>query len=144
MGNKEKLKRAMANVMAAFNTSGVEYDTNAYGVGDFERNLSELNGEETIDNERGFLEFLTRPHYARPRGEWWADDNKYVVIQFSRRYEMDAEDWADWADWCGCENPEEAQCNFGDPSPSYIFINIRVPKGSIDSFVRRYARYCWD
>lgn len=141
--NTEKIKRVMANVMAAFNAVGVEYDTNVHGC-NLERQLSELNGEETIDNERGFLEFLTRPHYAKPRGFWWADDNKYVVIQFSRRYEMDAEDWDDWAGWCGCENPEEAQYNFGDPSPSYIFINIRVPKGSIDSFVRRYARYCWD
>ena len=149
----EKTKKIMANVMAALNTFGVEYDTNVIGYG-VERSLSDLvKGEEIVDYigfdggdnfKTKFAEFIEKPHYYKVSGAYWADDDKYVVIQFSRLYEMDEEDWQEYANWCGCEDPMEAQCNYGDPSPSYIRMNVRITKGNIDSFVRRYARYCWE
>ena len=45
----EKTKKIMANVMAALNTFGVEYDTNVIGYG-VERSLSDLvKGGVSID-----------------------------------------------------------------------------------------------
>lgn len=150
---ENKTERVMANVMAALNTFGVEYDTNTYGFG-VQRNLSELvDREETVDYigfdggdnfKTKFAEFIEKPHYYKVSGAYWADDDKYVVIQFARLYEMTEEDWREYASLCGCEDPMEAQCNYGDPSPSYIRMNVRVSKGKMANLVRRYARYCWE
>lgn len=148
---KEKLSEVMGNVMAALNTFGIEYDTNTSGFG-VKRKVNELKTEETIeylgfdggDNfKTKFFKFIEEPHYSNVRGAYWADDGKYVIIQFSRLYEMSAEDWQNYADWCGYDTPEEAQCQFGEPTSSYIRMNMRVAKGNIESFLMRYAQYFW-
>ena len=111
----EKTKRIMANVMAALHTFGIEYNTNVTGYR-VERSLSELvkEGEETVDYiefnvednfKTKFKEFIEKPHYYIVSGAYWANDDKYVVIQLSRLYEMDDKYWNDYANWYGCKNP---------------------------------------
>ena len=137
--------------MAALNTFGIEYDTNTSGFG-VKRKVNELKKEETIeylgfdggDNfKTKFFKFIEEPHYSNVRGAYWADDGKYVIIQFSRLYEMSAEDWQNYANCCGCDDPEEAQCQYGEPTSSYIRMNMRVAKGNIESFLMKYAQYFW-
>lgn len=149
---KNEEQRKMRNVMAALHTYGIEYDTNVIGSR-VERRLSDLEQKaetvEYIGDDGGdefkakFAEFCGRTHYCGIHGACWADDNKFVVVQLSRLYEMDAQDWKEYAEWCGCEDITEAQASYGDPASSYIYINVRVAKGNIANFVRRYARYCW-
>lgn len=151
----EKTRKVMANVMAAINTFGIEYDTNFVGCR-VERKLSDLlkGGkpvkylEDASDGGKRFQtkwsNFISGPHYRKVRGDCWADDGDSVIIQFSRLYEMNEEDWIEYAYSCGCESPFEAQCCYGDPEPSYKRLNIRVPKGAIESFLRSVARYCWE
>lgn len=147
-----KTEKIMMNVMAALNTFGVEYDTNEECGFGLKRNLSDLVKEETLefiefdggDNfKTKFDNFCKKPHYYKANGAYWADDDGYVVIQFARLYEMDDEDWREYANSCGCDDPYEAQCIYGGPSPSYIRINVKIAKGNIHSFVSRCAHYCW-
>lgn len=145
-------ERVMEHVMSTLNTVGVEYATNTRGF-DVQRELSELvDSVETVDYigfdggdnfKTKFAEFIGKPHYYKVRGAYWADDDKYVVIQFARLYEMTDEDWQEYASWCGCEDIMEAQWNYGDPSPSYIRMNVKVIKEDLERFVNMYAYHCW-
>lgn len=150
----------MENVMAALNTFGIEYDPYEYGF-EVEKDLlylknrtnQEFGKMEEIpvdlinfaenDFETKFEEFVNMPHFNKISGAYWADDDGYVVIQFSRMYNMTENDWDDFVAWCGCESPEEAIANYGEPSPTYIYLNVRIKKGEIGGFVSKYAHYCW-
>lgn len=137
--------------MKIFLKKGIEYDTNTSGFC-VKRKVNEVKREETIeykgfdggDNfKTKFFKFIEEPHYSNVRGAYWADDGKYVIIQFSRLYEMSAEDWQNYANCCGCDDSEEAQCQYGEPTSSYIRMNMRVAKGNIEGFLMRYAQYFW-
>ena len=90
-----------------------------------------------------FKSFAERPQHSRISGKCWADDSEYVIIQFSRSYIMTDKDWDDFACACGCSDPFEAQALYGDPNVKHIFLNVRVPKGKIHSFILSYAHFCW-
>lgn len=145
-----KTKKIMNNVMAALNTYGIEYDTNISCCRRLEKDPENLKKEvETWDYESGefeekFKEFAKEDsHYQGVQGSCWADDGKYVIIQFERLYIRDEQDWEEWLAVTGYNDIYEASINYGDPEASYIFINARVKKGDIDGFVRQYAKDCW-
>ena len=147
---QEKTKKIMTNVMAALNTFGIEYDVNVSGF-DVESKLKDLFKKATpveYDAYKGeafkeeFDKFVNMPQYGYTTGTYWADDNDFVVIQFSRTYIMTDEDWEEYAAFYGYANADEAMA-CGDPSPSRIYFNAKVKKGQIDSFVRNYAKHCW-
>lgn len=145
-----KTKKIMNNVMAALNTYGIEYDTNISCCQRLEKDPENLKKEvETWDYESGefgekFKEFAKEDaHYQGVQGSCWADDGKYVIVQFERLYIRDEQDWEEWLAVTGCNDIYEASINYGDPEASYIFINARVKKGDIDGFVRQYAKDCW-
>lgn len=159
MKEEDRLEEIMNNVMAAINTTGIAYNINSAGFY-VRRKASDLllkrvetfDTLETLDyigHDGGekfktrFFKFLEEPKHSEVHGDYWADDDKYVIIQISRCCEMDQEYWQNYADWCGYDTPEEAQYNYGDPTPSYIRMNIRIPKGDIRNFVMKYAQYFW-
>ena len=143
----KELKKVMTNVMAALRTYGIEYSVNVTGF-DVQKDRKSLEGEVLEYPSKGFcdefIEFVTRPHYNKVRGAWWAKEgDNHVLIQFVRSYEMDEADWQAYAGWCGCEDSVQAQCLYGDPPTSYIRKNVRVEITKLESFVECYAGYCW-
>lgn len=145
-----KLDNVMNNVMAALNTFGIEYDVNEISaVPICEEKEELLKSEQEVLNFKNknffqnFKSFTARPQYSRISGKCWADDGKYVIIQFKRSYIMTDEDWEKYAIMCGCSDPFEAQGLYGDPNTGYIFLNVRIEKGHLRNFVSSYAHFCW-
>lgn len=141
----------MRNVMAAFNTFGIEYDVNevsGFSISCSKEDLLKseqeiLNFQENATFKEAFRSFAERPQHSRISEKCWADDSDSVIIQFSRSYIMTDKDWDDFAYMCGCSDPFEAQALYGDPNVGHIYFNVRVPKGQIYSFVSSYAHFCW-
>lgn len=146
-----KLEIVMQNVMAAFNTFGIEYDVNeinGFSISRSKESLLEseqeiLDFQENATFQDAFKSFAERPQHSRISGKCWADDADSVIIQFSRSYIMTDKDWNDFACACGCSDPFEAQALYGDPNVGHIYFNVRVPKGKIHRFVSSYAHFCW-
>ncbi len=151
MENRNKTRKIMNNVMAALGTFGIEYDVNEIGGNWIEQEMESLKPEiETVDFDlncknfqQKFKDFAEKENYSTMSGSNWADDGGSVVVLLSRIYQMTEEDWDRYASFCGCNDPYEAQAYYGDPTPSYMYMKVRVQKGQISQFVRTVAKYCW-
>ena len=152
----------LLNALAAFNTFGVEYDANSVGFNPVSREKFDNIPEEDVIEKVTFSsfgkeekEFLQKWEefqaftsgtgcWSKPTGYCAAEiGGKYVAVVFDRTYCMSSQDWEDYAAWCGASCPEEAQCNYGDPTPARKYFAVFLHGASLDRLVQLVAKDCW-
>lgn len=147
---KNETTKIMNNVMAALNCDGIDYSIGIHNGSPimwskeqlFKRESSLINYDEE-DFQSKFEEFAMMPHHYKIEAAYWADDDKCVIIQLQRLYKMEEEEWKKYAEICGYDTPDEAVFYCGNPSSSYIRMNVRIDKYHTKDFVQKYAHYFW-
>lgn len=150
--NMKTTEETMEIVMAVLNTSGVAYDTSKAGHSS-KREMSKLLMSDDVivdfdgnNFQSNFVNFISTRHYDRyVKGRYWSETENpnYVVVQLSRSYDDNENDWKNWANEHGCKSILEAQYFFGKPHFRPLTLNVRISTNQLQAFTKKVAGFCW-